>query len=139
MRVLKRRIGADTATAPGTVGTVAKRGSSKDRSLAQEDFIARAYGGTRSPSSGGSSHDQGDVRTTDELFECKQTGTPIKGAKSISINLGVLEKAAEEAYSEGRMPAMALRITNPQSPLADSKGHIDLVVRLVRDETGQLS
>jgi hypothetical protein len=68
------------------------------------------------------------------LIECKHTGTYDKPAKSISVKLADLEKIADEAWSEGRIPAMALSIYAPSSLLADNNGFVDLIVRLQTDD-----
>lgn len=113
---------------------MAPRGSTKWLSRRQEERIAKKYDGVVSPSSGGAIADQGDVRTDDALIECKHRGTFDKPAKSITINLDVLEKIADEAWSEGRQPVIALCIYNPDSVLADHEGNIDLTVRLTGDD-----
>ena len=116
---------------------MAKRGSSKDRSIRQEDFIAKRYGGVRSPSSGGAASDQGDVRTSEELIECKVRGEydPEKAyPKSISVSMADLAKITDEAWSEGLQPMMALRVISPDHPLADKDGHVDLIVRHIDDD-----
>lgn len=108
---------------------MAKRGSAKDRSVRQEEYIAQRFRGTRSPSSGAAVSDQGDVRNQTYLIECKVRGQYDKPAKSISISTDDLEKITNEAWSEGKEPMMALRIiADPSHPLADKDGHIDLVV-----------
>ncbi len=110
---------------------MAKRGSSKDRSIAQEEHVAKVMKGVRSPSSGASVSDQGDVRTHNGIYliECKVRGQYDKPAKSISISMADLAKITDEAWSEGREPLMALRIiADPDHPLADRDGHIDLIV-----------
>lgn len=108
--------------------------SNKGRSARQESFIGDAYGGTVSPSSGASARDAGDVRTAHTLIECKQTGQMHKPAKSFSLKVADFEKIAEEAYSEGRDPALAVRIYCPTSTLADKDGNVDLIVRRVQDD-----
>jgi hypothetical protein len=40
-----------------------------------------------------------------------------------------LEKIAQEAYSEGREPALAMRWHEPKSVLADQDGWIDITIR----------
>ena len=102
--------------------------------MRQEERVARRYGGKRSPSSGAAVADQGDVRTIDQLIECKHTGTFDKPAKSITIKLGDLEKIADEAWSEGKEPVMALGIYAPDSVLADADGEVNLIVRLETDD-----
>ncbi len=112
---------------------MAKRGTSKWFSEQHERFIATRFGGRRSPSSGGHISDQGDVRSARFLIECKHTGSFDRPAKSISVKLDTLEKIADEAWSEGRTPVLALRIYNPDSVLSDASGMIDLIVKLERD------
>ncbi len=114
---------------------MARRGSSKRLSVEQEHFIARHYGGTVSPSSGGAGHDAGDVRCYDEygrpslLIECKVTMAT--GRPKI---LKEFEKIAKEAYAEGRDPALALRYFAPESILANTDGWVDLMIRRVADD-----
>lgn len=117
---------------------MASRGSTKWLSLRQEDHIAKVYAGRRSPSSGAAVADQGDIRTKAELIECKHTGTFDKPAKSISVTLKDLEKIADEAWSEGREPVLALCIYNPDSVLAYPDGSIHLTVRLTADDVNRL-
>ncbi len=113
---------------------MAKLGSTKGLSVIQEERVARRYHGVRSPSSGAAESDQGDVRTEIELFECKHRGTFDKPALSISIKLEDFEKIADEAWSEGRMPVMALSIYCPDSPLADKNGFVEFTARLQKDD-----
>ncbi len=118
---------------------MAKPGTSKWFSLKHEQFVANRFGGVRSPSSGGAVTDQGDVRVRaagDDpgyLVECKHTGSYSKPAFSITVQLSVLEKIADEAWSEGKTPVLALRMYNPHSVLSDAEGMIDLIVKLERD------
>ena len=122
---------------------MAKRGSTKALSVTHEEFIAKRYGGKRSPSSGGDATDQGDVRTPELLLECKLTGGPGRlcntherydcDCKRPTLSRQ-FEKVAVEAYSEGRRPKMALRFYDPSSILADSNGWVDLSVQLVKDD-----
>lgn len=109
---------------------MARKGSSKWFSEQQENYIARLFGGVRSPSSGGADTDRGDVRLQSTLIECKHTGSFLKPAKSISVKLSDLEKLADEAWSEGKDFALALRLYAPDSVLSDSSGMVDLVVRM---------
>ena len=113
---------------------LAKRGSTKWLSVRQEDEIARRFAGKRSLSSGGSVTDQGDVRTAKLLIECKHRGTFDKPARSVSIKLDDFEKIADEAWSEGRQPVMALRIYCPDSVLSDEDGNVDIIARLIDDD-----
>lgn len=102
----------------------------------QEDHIAKLYNGKRSPSSGASWSDQGDIRYefhTDEiapydilfsfLGECKTTQ-----AKSISLKKEVWEKIAEEAAHSKRRPCMFIRFHD------ENGKHLDLVIRDVNDD-----
>jgi len=109
---------------------MAARGSSKDRSVRQEEYVASRFpSAKRSPSSGAAVSDQGDVRNHQYLIECKVRGQYDKPAKSISISMEDLAKITDEAWSEGKEPLMALRIiADPAHPLADRDGHIDLIV-----------
>jgi hypothetical protein len=109
--------------------TMARRGTSKRLSVDHEEAIARAYGGKRSPSSGGAAHDYGDVRCPTVLIECKATMQEAKPKV-----LKEFEKIAVEAYAEGREPALALRYYAPDSILADTDGWVDLIVRTVGDD-----
>lgn len=111
---------------------MATRGSSKALSIQQEDWVARQYYGTRSASSGAADNDQGDVRTLTDLIECKVTGSPGKPAKSSLVK--TFEKIAEEAYSEGREPVVALRFYMPESILAGPTGWVDLTVRRTKED-----
>lgn len=112
---------------------MAKRGTIKRHSVDQEDYVARTYGGIRSPSSGAANNDSGDVRTEKDLFECKVTGSPGKEPKRTTL-LRIFEKIAEEAYAEGRSPVVALRFWCPDSILSDTHGWVDLSVRLLEED-----
>lgn len=115
---------------------MARRGSKKALSIAHENFVAKAYGGRRSPSSGAAEHDQGDVRAAADgtLLECKYKGSPAEPLKSKPSILTVMEKVADEAWSESKEPAIALRFFWPDSPLANRDGWVDLTVRLTNDD-----
>lgn len=107
----------------------------RQQAINHESFIARSYGGRRSPSSGAAISDKGDVlvRSDGSLFECKASGSP--GSPKRPKIIKDLEKVATEAYEEGREPALALRFFNPDSILADkTTGYVDVVVRLVGDD-----
>lgn len=115
---------------------MAKRGTVKRKSVEQEEFIAAHYGGRRSASSGAADTDAGDVRTIDQLIECKCAGSP---EEPIKRPLGAkltkdLEKVTEEAWSEGRHPALAIRWYDPNSVLADREGWCDVIIRRVYDD-----
>lgn len=126
---------------------MAKRGSIKRLSVDHEDHVAREYQGVRSASSGGADNDNGDVRSKNDLIECKYTGQPGKTCKRHGVVdcpdcnrttlLRQFEKVAEEAYMEGRSPVVALRIYCPDSILANPKGWVDLSVRLLGDDASR--
>lgn len=114
---------------------MARRGSSKARSVEQEDWVARLYHGKRSPSSGAADTDAGDVRTPLSLIECKTTGYPGKEPKpQVPRFIRWLEKVVKEAYEEGRSGALALRYYDPDSILATPDGWVDVVVRPIPDD-----
>lgn len=121
---------------------MAVRGSIKARSVEQEDKIADSYGGRRSASSGGADNDQGDVRTPEQLIECKMTGGPeqdyARAQKGLEPQRSKLvqdfEKVALEAWSEDREPVVCLRFWAPESKLADIHGWIDFTVRLTHHD-----
>lgn len=100
-----------------------------------EERIASSYGGRRSPSSGASDVDKGDVhvKSSKTMFECKLTGTPGGDSKRTML-LRHMEKAADEAWAEGKEPAVALRLFSPDSILADVNGWVDMTVRLMTDD-----
>ena len=110
----------------------------KKLSREHESFVAKWYGGKRSPSSGASDTDKGDVRTSTMLIECKGKFGQRIGQKPVkSTLLGHMEKAADEAWSEGKDPAVALRFYKPESTLADTNGYVDLIVLRMTDHEVQ--
>lgn len=115
---------------------MAKRGSKKATSIEQEDFVANAYEGVRSPTSGASITDGGDVRAKEDgtLFECKYVGSPAYPPARKSTLLVQMEKIAMEAAEEGLSPALALRFWCPDSPLSNWQGWVDLTVRTMGDD-----
>lgn len=115
---------------------MANRGSKKWYSIQHEDYIAKRYDGRRSPSSGAADADSGDVRTHIDLFECKMTGHPGQKPKRKASMVRLMEKIADEAWEEGRNPVLAYRYFDPDSPLADPDGWVDLIVRRVGDDIG---
>ena len=115
---------------------MAARGTKKARSVAQEDMIAGLYNGVRSPSSGAADTDQGDVRTDYELIEAKYTGGPGEKIKRPKL-LSDMEKVAMEAWTEGREPVVAMRYYDPESPLANKQGYIDMTVRLMHEDAAR--
>lgn len=108
----------------------------KELSRQHEEFIAKVYSGIRSRSSGAAVSDKGDVRADNQMIECKMTGEPGGIAKRSSL-LSVMEKAADEAWSENKEPVVCLRLWNPISPLANVEGWVDLTVRLTSDDCEQ--
>lgn len=115
----------------------AAKGSKKELSVQHENYVAERYEGRRSPSSGGAAHDQGDVRVIDAetLFECKGKFGERTGEKKVRSTLvSQMEKIADEAWSESRDPALALRFYMPESTLSDTDGYVDLTVRLTKDD-----
>lgn len=115
---------------------MAPRGSKKSLSVEHEEWVARRYDGKRSKSSGAADTDKGDVRieSQDTLFECKGKFGERTGQKPVRSTLvSQMEKIADEAYTEGKDPAIALRFWMPDSPLAIG-GYVDLAVRLLRDD-----
>lgn len=113
---------------------MAKRGTVKRKSVEQEDFIAAHYEGRRSRSSGAADTDAGDVRTCMHLIECKVMGNPEESAKRPGFARD-MEKITEEAWSEGRMPALAIRWYDPDSILSDRTGWCDVIVKRVADDS----
>lgn len=107
----------------------------KELSKQHEEYVARIYGGTRSRSSGASDVDKGDVRaeSSETVFECKLTGAPGGDSKRTTL-LRVMEKTADEAWAEGKEPAVCLRLFCPESPLANHEGWVDLTVRMLADD-----
>lgn len=112
---------------------MAKRGTVKRKSVDQENYIAGVYHGDRSPSSGAAVTDQGDVRTDEYLIECKVMGNPEEPIKRPGFARD-LEKIAEEAWTEGRNPMLAIRWYDPDSILADRHGWCDVIVKRVVDD-----
>lgn len=93
-----------------------------------EGYIARMYGGRRSPSSGASWSDRGDVRLSikneyDFTAECKATES-----KSYSLKLDTWNKIVEEAQEQNRRPCMFIRFQ------LESGDSVDLVVRSIHDD-----
>lgn len=113
---------------------MASKGSQKALSVEQEEFIALKYGGERSPSSGAAVTDSGDVKTAEDLFECKYHGSPEKPLKRTPTIVQQMEKVRDEAQETGRWPVLALRWYLPDSPLANRHGWVDLTVRLTDDD-----
>jgi hypothetical protein len=107
----------------------------KRLSKEHEQYVAKHLGGRRSPSSGASDTDKGDVSTDTLLIECKgKFGKRIGDKEVRSTLVKQMEKAADEAWSEGKDPAIALRFYKPESVLADNEGYVDLLVTRLADE-----
>lgn len=110
-------------------------GIKKKLSREHEEYVARKYAGRRSPSSGASPTDLGDARNVQTLIECKGQFGERTGNKPVrSTILTQFEKIADEAWSGGRDPLLALRFYKPDSPCANNEGYVDLVVRLLEDD-----
>lgn len=114
---------------------MAKRGTNKRRSQEQEKWLAKIYDGTVSPSSGAASNDGGDIRSEQFLIEAKTSGGPGEKETKRTTLLKIFEKIAEEAWSEGREPMVALRYFIPDSILSNNEGWVDLVVHLAIEDS----
>lgn len=112
---------------------MASRGSNKELSVRQEDFIAKLFDGRRSKTSGAAPTDPGDVRCDRLLIECKMQ-TPTSQAKPPAW-LKQFEKIAQEAWEHSLEPMMAFRWYVPDSPLAGPDGWVDLTVRMAVDDS----
>ena len=113
---------------------MAERGSSKATSLKHEDYVADRYAGRRSPSSGASVVDKGDVRAKHHLIECKVKGSSKYPLSSVPTIVQQMEKAAEEAWAESLEPLLALRFYLPGHLLANSEGWVDLAVHILDED-----
>jgi hypothetical protein len=71
----------------------------KDKSVIQEERIAKLFNGSRTPQSGGGKWKKGDVHSDSYLIECKTT---IEPKLSYSIKKVVLDKAKHEARQMGK-------------------------------------
>lgn len=71
----------------------------KDVSVAQEERVAKLFGGRRTPQSGGGKWTKGDVLSENFLVECKTT---VSTKTSYSVSKGVLEKANMERMEMGK-------------------------------------
>lgn len=113
---------------------MARRGTSKFRSLEQEHAVGAAYHGYVSPSSGAADTDAGDVRTFNSLIECKTTGHEGEEKRpSLNQILAWLEEITGQAWEEGKAPVVALRIYAKGHPLARPDGQLDLAIMPVDD------
>jgi Holliday junction resolvase len=97
------------------------------RAQKHENYIAKMYKGRRSPSSGASWSDRGDVRFDIENYkftaECKTTEK-----KSFSIKKDTWNKIVEEAQEQDRRPCMFVRFED------ESGNTIDLIVKSIHDD-----
>lgn len=110
---------------------MAHRGTVKSLSITHEEHVAKKFHGTRSKTS------QKDVRVEaeDTIFECKGRWGARVGAKDpYTLLIRQMEKVFDEAASEGKEPAIAMRFFLPDSPLADDSGYVDFAVRLLEDD-----
>lgn len=117
--------------------------TSKSISIEHEDYVARVYGGRRSPTSGGAKHDSGDVANmvdaqSGDLIECKARGRSNRPLKSKPIIVSQMEKINDEAWERGLEPGLALRYYLPNSPLANPDGWVDLIVRPLLDDVARM-
>lgn len=108
--------------------------SVKRLSQLQERWIANHYAGTVSPSSGGAVTDEGDVANHYTLFECKYSGKPGNDNPGVRLSANLLNKIHDEAREVGKMPAVAIRLYDPDSPMADLDGFVDWIARPVGDD-----
>jgi hypothetical protein len=112
---------------------LALKGTSKERSVRQENRIANLYGGERSLSSGAQVHDSGDVSAGADLIECKTTGVPGKPSKLPGF-MKEFEKITIEAMERGRIPVLCLQYYCPDSDIANRDGMVEVSVRLTNDD-----
>lgn len=126
------------------MGKFTLKKTNKELSVEQENYIAKAYDGRRSPSSGAQDADRGDIRYSVSTIdgdapvsyaefkytaECKATRNA-----SISLKKEVWDKVADEASDQGRRPCMFLRFYD------ETTGEkLDLVVRDIRDDLEMLN
>lgn len=106
----------------------------KKLSKEHELSVAKRLKGRRSPSSGASDTDKGDVSTEQWLIECKgKFGQRIGQNPVRSTLVKHMEKVADEAWSVDKDPMMALRFYLPESTLSDNEGYVDLLVTRMAD------
>lgn len=103
----------------------------KQHSREHEEYIAKTFSGKRSPSSGASIREKGDIITETHIIECKLKGSPGNPVGSTLVKQ--MEKVYNEALEVDKWPLVALRFYNPKSPLANHNGYIDLAITLVDD------
>lgn len=77
------------------------------RSRKQEKKIAKAYGGKKIKGSGNGKFQKGDVRAGRFLIEAKRTD-----AASIVLKREWLAKIEQEAFDDGKYPALEIQIQN---------------------------
>ncbi len=112
---------------------MAIKGTSKQRSVKQEDRIAALYDGVRSETSGAAVHDSGDVLAGQDLIECKTTGTYKKPAKLPGF-MKEFEKVAIEAIERGLNPVLCLQYYCPKSDIANRAGMVEVSVRFTIED-----
>lgn len=71
----------------------------KDKSVIQEERVAKLFDGKRTPQSGGGKFRKGDILTKDFLIECKTT---IEPKLTYSVKKDTLDKAKHEANEMGK-------------------------------------
>lgn len=75
----------------------------RERSLAQENSLAKTLGGRRVPGSGAFVNRPGDVKSDLYLVECKTTRK-----NSYSLSASLLSKIEDEAFASQRAPLFAI-------------------------------
>jgi hypothetical protein len=106
----------------------------KRLSKEHEQTVARYLDGRRSPSSGASDTDKGDVSTQNWLIECKGKFGERTGQNPVRSTLvKQMEKVADEAWAMDKDPMVALRFYMPDSILSDNEGYVDLLVVRMAD------
>lgn len=113
---------------------MAKRGTVKRQSTDHEDYVADQYQGRRSPSSGASVVDKGDVSTGTHLIECKSSGSTAHPLKRTPTLVQHMEKASVEAWESSKEPIVALRYYLPDSPISSPTGFVDLAVHILEED-----
>ena len=88
-----------------TMSDVRPMGTIKEKSLSQENKMARSVGGKVQPGSGSSMYAKGDVKHSDFLIECKRTDK-----KSLRVQNSWLVKITEEAFAKHKYPALHMEM-----------------------------
>lgn len=108
-----------TKNSVGNVGNLLEKKSEEGNkptryySKKQEDKIAEAVGGSRTPNSGATMFAKGDIVTDDWLLEAK---TKTTHSESISIKKSWLEKNAQEALFMGKKYSALVFSFGPDEP-----------------------